>query len=738
MDWRGSWIWAEGHLDTPNFYLYARKEFESTNAGSAQVCVTCSSEYKLYVNGHYVGRGPSPCHPSFQYYDSYDIAHLIRPGKNVIAALCYNYGIDTHSRPKTPGGFLLQAKISNDSDDELFVVTDDSWRVTSGVEWDFNSLRMFWTIGFQEVYDSRKKPVGWNVVGFDDGDWEQAWVEGEVGIDPWNELVPREIPQLKEWEVFPERVLECGHVEQLDDSNADIATRMYGERTKVVAGAIEYPKSLLSASSDLAVVKPGADSFIVLDFGRQVVGFPRIRIRDGGAAVVDMGYSEALDDAGRVFPTRQGILQGDRLVLHGGRRDWDTFGRRAFRYMQLTFRDVTVPIYVESVSLVRIGYPVEEVSSFECSDKELNEIWRTGVYTLSICMQDGFEDCPLREHGQYAGDARVQALMNYYSFFDTALAAKALRQFVQCQREDGLFNALWPSGTNHILPDYNLVWVMMLHDYYLHTGDQVLVKQLYSNLRLLMENWVRSQEGENGLLVWEPDPSAPLHEWWLFIDHADLDKRGEVAAYNAFYYKALRDAAKLASWTDNIDDSVEWSCRAERLLHAFNTRFWSDDQGAYVDRSVGGRLSNVVSVQANVLAMLFGLADVWRSERIRDYLASGKPRVRSAGPYFNFYVLQAMAKAGDARGALDLIRSDWGEMLRRGATTWWETFDSSWTGEAICSESLCHGWSGAPTYFLPAEILGVKPSMPESGVVLVQPRPVGLAWAKGCIRTHRG
>ena len=76
--------------------------------------------------------------------------------------------------------------------------------------------------------------------------------------------------------------------------------------------------------------------------------------------------------------------------------------------------NVESPIYVESISVVETGYPIDEVSSFECSDEQLNRIWRTGVNTLKACMQNVYEDCPLREHGQYVADTRVQVLMNYY------------------------------------------------------------------------------------------------------------------------------------------------------------------------------------------------------------------------------------------------------------------------------------------------------------------------------------
>jgi len=74
-------------------------------------------------------------------------------------------------------------------------------------------------------------------------------------------------------------------------------------------------------------------------------------------------------------------------------------------------------------------------------------------------------------------------------------------------------------------------------------------------------------------------------------------------------------------------------------------------------------------------------------------------------------------------------------MLRLGATTWWESFPAD--EGAISPGSLCYGSSGAPTYFLAAEVLGVKPSTPGGGIV-IQPRVGDLDWASGKVKTISG
>lgn len=628
IEWQAKWIWSRPLIGVPNCYVYARREFEITAAPDAEVYVTCCSEYKLYANGRYIGRGPGLCGT----YDTYDLSHVLRAGKNVVAAICCYRGGDASGgflprciSPDPTGrsisaGFLLQLQINHNGDRQV-IATDETWKVKPADDWDFGSTRMADTLGYQEVYDSRRKPVGWNVVGFDDSDWQHAHVIGEARCEPAEEpehpelvegLIPRQIPPLKEWDIYPRAVLDSGLVTPVDDPSIDIATRMYREKMQPDDSIIRYEKELLRPG-ECAVINSVQDCYVILDFGMEVVGYPVLKIQAGGQAIIDIGYCEALDRNGRVDPTRQGILQADRVVLHGGRQEWQAFGRRAFRYVQLTLRNLDRPIWLESMRVTRVGYPAELISTFSCSDELLNEIWRTGVYTLSLCMQDTYETCPLGGPTQRADHARVEALINYYTFCDFALAAQAVEQFARS-------------------PGADPTWITMLHDYYVHTADIGLVIQLYSRLREAAETTQDSC--------------------------------------------ILGDASKLAAAVSNTQDALTWHERAGK-----------------------------------------GMSPDFRA---------------GAEPYSYLERLRAMAEQGKIGEALDLIRIKWGEMLRRGATTWWERF-----ADSDDEFGLCCGSAGVPTYFLPAEVLGVKPGAPGSGSV-IQPRVGNLRWASGRIKTPAG
>ncbi|MGH7320589.1 MAG: alpha-L-rhamnosidase C-terminal domain-containing protein, partial [Candidatus Rokuibacteriota bacterium] len=122
-----------------------------------------------------------------------------------------------------------------------------------------------------------------------------------------------------------------------------------------------------------------------------------------------------------------------------------------------------------------------------------------------------------------------------------------------------------------------------------------------------------------------------------------------------------------------------------------------------------------------------GVADPERMKRslaaVREPFPSDTVPIGS--PYFYFFYLAALRRAGMHQEALDVTRSIYGRMLDAGATTWWEHL----TGHA----SLSHGWSTAPNFDLSTYVLGVEPTEPGFVAFRVEPQPASLRWARGII-----
>jgi hypothetical protein len=333
-------------------------------------------------------------------------------------------------------------------------------------------------------------------------------------------------------------------------------------------------------------------------------------------------------------------------------------------------------------------------------------------------MADSYMDCPWRERGQWWGDARVEALVNFYTFGDPWLLRSGLRQLT-LDADDGLIPGVSPSDfESRYLPDYALIWVLTLRDYLRYTGDQSLVRELWPALKANLA-WFDRFRDADGLLRDVPG--------WIFIDWADVDKSGSSAALNAFYYGALRAAAEMQAL---IGEPGDYGARASALQSAFPARFWDESRSLFRDADHPGQATFRFSEQTNALAVAMGLTDGERAERVMTALADSTDVTRAGTPYFEHYVLQALRAVGRHTDALGAIRQKWGAMLDGGATTWWET----WRPDG----SLCHAWSAAPTYDLPASVLGIRPARDGWQLARIEPHLGDLSWAEATVPTPRG
>lgn len=385
----------------------------------------------------------------------------------------------------------------------------------------------------------------------------------------------------------------------------------------------------------------------------------------------------------------------------------------------------------------------------------LNKIWETAAYTVQLCMHDAYEDCPAREQRQWFDDSRMEALVNYAAFGDFKLIRKLLLQAAQSQYPDGMIYMYYPggerlrnrTGSNEI--DCGLAWAIQIWDYYLYSGDESAIHKLYPALRRMIA-WYQQFLDENNLL------NNPTE--WVFIDWANLDRRGESTALNGLFVGALQNAARIAKAVGDLQGGERYVALANKVSTAINKRMWDERRGVYVDSVYKDQPSRRVSQHSNGVALLFDIAPPERAARILSaILDEGRLKVNPdvattmpwdiefdeekdiilASPYFMHYVLRGLAHAGAFDRAFPLLRR-WGDMLKKGATSIWETWqgvDSPGHGWGV---SLCHGWSATPTYDLSTEVLGVMPTKPGFEEFRIEPISGHLGWADGVFPSVKG
>lgn len=722
---RAQWIWCAGEDVPQNFYLYCRKRFTlKEKPASATVHVTADSRYKFYVNGAFVGRGPARADQRWETYDTYDIAPHLRPGENVIAAIVHQYGVTTHSYTLGRGGLLLQGDAGGQVLD-----TNRSWKVLPSPAWQRPTPRICPAIMWMEIYDARKEPSGWMKPGFDDSAWSPARELGRPPVSPWKNLLPRDIPFLLEKEILPAAILDQGTVEMIDEKDVVRRAAREPHHPGPTPGLKNVEKLLKNGEGPAVVCTDKADVYATIDFGKEVSGYVRLRLNGVAGGIVDLGYSEVLKDA-RVDIGREGPWGfADRYIMRDGPQEWELFFWKGFRYLQLTLRNCPKPVEVESVSLLFTSYPVQYRGKFECSDARLNRIWDVGRWTLQLCMHDGYEDTPWREQGQWVGDAQVEMMANYMTFGDTALASKCLRQIAEGQSPNGLLPAMYPAATmpsQGEIPTFMCQWVSSLLDHYRYTGERKLVGKLYPNVKRLMKYFDRYLD-DHGLLAGVPG--------FVFLDWtaAPPSQVGvELTGLNCHYYRALVDAAELASIEQDEAKRMEWLGKAQRVKQSLNERFWSEEKGVYLPGLSGGEPLPRFTIHDTVLAIWSGVAPADRTRQGLASLREADPQEFTliGTPYFYWFYLGALRRAGEHRAAAEITREAYGQMLDEGATTWWEHFSG------MASHS--HAWSCPPNFDLPAYVLGVQPTKPGYAEFRVEPHPSGLDWARGTVPTPGG
>ncbi|MCA9923407.1 MAG: hypothetical protein KC421_13595, partial [Anaerolineales bacterium] len=414
------------------------------------------------------------------------------------------------------------------------------------------------------------------------------------------------------------------------------------------------------------------------------------------------------------------------------------------------------------ISVNRVSYPVQANGRFSCSDTQFNRLWQAGADTVHACMHDAYMDCPTREQRQYVADAYVQMLVNFAAFGDTKLAARMLRQAAQSQRPNGLIMPAAPGDFARVssfnIPDFTLYWIMAIEQYVLYSGDTAVLPELYLPVCKAI-TWFEQFLTADGLLANVPH--------WVFVDWAELDKRGQVTALNAQFVAALRAAAALARYSGCADDVERFGETAVRVTKAINTHLWDEARGVYVD----ARHSRRISQQSNAAVIAFGVAPPERWLRILDVIMDAQRLVLTrlgdhdpaatafdeasdvvlAQPFYAHHLHAALRRVWAAKNAIGVealagtfrLKPPLQVYLRRSLRRWEPMpdknnglFRETWqVGETT---SLCHGWSATPTFDLSVAVLGVQPLTPGFDRTRIAPEPLGLAWAKGAFPTPHG
>jgi hypothetical protein len=504
---------------------------------------------------------------------------------------------------------------------------------------------------------------------------------------------------------------------------------------------------------------------------------------------ITMNAFEAINEHGAVLGGGHNVLC---YTCREGRNKYLSHTRRGFRYLLVNIPARDAAITINTLCLLEWRFPAESKTGFECSDAELNDVYKMCIDTAKVCMLDAYVDCPGYEQNIWVGDAGVTALVNLtnmgaYTFdkrFLSLIAGSlddgmskiyrrgnkryAQKRFLPC--------ASFPTYPEGNIPIWSYMWVLSVANHYKYTGNK---EALFELLPAVEETFVRSLKlsDERGLLS--------INGAWNLIEWAnnDVSEYGECVANSMLLSYCFSEFAKIYEDLGMQERAAEYASHGARIKAAVNEYAWSEERGAYIDtvRDAGeyekylayyaeiGKeplsfekymaLSRV-SVQTNTFAVLYGIADGERRKKALEILAeniekgiyiSGTPANRTAGapteeeapdgivhigsPFFMFYALGALFENGYSELALKSIVREWGDMLGAGVNTCTESFNSKTEWK---TRSVAHAWSASPALYMISDVLGVKPVKPGFEGFTVSPCESKLSYAKGSVPTPYG
>lgn len=468
---------------------------------------------------------------------------------------------------------------------------------------------------------------------------------------------------------------------------------------------------------------------ILLDFGKELHGGLlittairstnrplRVRIRFGESV------TEAMSDTSIKSP--ESSATNDHAM-----RDFEInlpwlgsleIGDTGFRFVRIDLLEKDEELPLRSVQAAFKFRDIPYIGSFQSDNERLNRIWEMGAYTVHLNMQNCLWDGIKRDRLVWVGDMHPE-VMTINSVFG---ANEVVYKSLNIARDDTPLPG-WMNG----MCSYSLWWILIQRDLYLYQGNKEYLEEQHTYLAGLLKQVIASIEGnkenlQNGIrfLDW-PTSESPE------VIHAGLQ---------ALMTLALEAGSNLADWLQDGELSKQCKEAVKRLR-----KYIPDHKN---------------SKQAAALLAISGLNKA--KEINRSVVAVDGAKGFST--FYGYYMLEAMALAGDYTGALQIISDYWGGMLDLGATTFWEDlnyndlrnagrideivplgkFDIHSMGGDYCYKglrhSLCHGWASGPTAWLSRHVLGIVPLEAGCKKVKVEPHLGNLQRVEGTFPTPYG
>lgn len=668
------------------------------------VHVSADNRFIFYVNGQRVGDGPARGTLANWRYETFDVAPFLATGTNTLAATVWNFGIYAPVAQITDRtAFLVQGNTNA----EAAANTGPDWMVE--VEQGHGPLprarsafNPYMAAGPGEQIDGGRYDWAWLTADLTSSQWVHAASAIRENPNPSGGRAHSPGVDAGDWCLVPDELPPMEY--QPTDAGATVRADTQELRS--------FPAHPVS-------VEPHQHIHLLLDRKTLTTAYPELTVSGGRDARIRLTYAEALYDAHMQKADRDEV--GNRLAFGiqdlfvpdgGAHRSFQPLWWRTWRYLDFEIETADQPLMLETLRAHFTAFPFEQRAKFQSADPQLAQIWDISWRTARLDAHETYMDTPYYEQLQYVGDTRIQALISYTVAGDDRLAKQAIAAFDESRIPVGITASRSPSNLEQIIPTFSLIYVMMLHDYWMYRPDVQPIESALPGTRSLLA-WFARYQHPDGLLGKLP--------WWSFVDWVPKDRlpsynaAGESCTTTLQYVGALKDAAELEAALGDKALADRYRTQSDRTSRAIYDICWDSARGLLADDP--DRIT--FSQQTNSLGVLYDVVPPADQKNVLAAMLNIQPGtftadMLSSSYYFRFYLARALEHAGLGDEYLGSL-APWRDLLPLHFSTWPEV-----PGD---TRSDSHAWSAHPIFDLLTIVGGIAPASPGFKTVRIAPHP---------------
>jgi alpha-L-rhamnosidase len=607
---------------------YLRREFNvSGGIKRGLAYITAAGCYELRINGKKAGDYElMPTFTDFEKrieYQCYDITDALKEGGNA-AGIIIAEGMQAESLFRVPEPFAICYIRIVSQNNEIF-------EIKSGEEWESLSGPILSATMFRgERYDARLEQGGWDSPGF-----KGKASKVKTFSPPGGLLVPMVLPPMKiTREIKPVSIKE---------------------------------------------VEKGV---FVADYGVNITGVIKLRVRGKAGTEVVIRHAELLYDNGRADQRNLRLDDVyDSYILKGSETPEvhiPGFTYHGFRYAEITgYPGTPAP---DDIILCVIHHDLKEWGKFNCSDDQFNRIHHMMRQTFINNLHSVPTDCCQRNERQgWMGDATCTSEAIMYNWYTHWFYRKWLDDIVDIVNEDGSIDygmaPRWMKG-NYFPWCISIFFIpKYLYCYY---NDEAIIKKIYGTVKKVMANYEKHICG-SGLV----EDTAPFrfYPWDMaYMDWLATDRTMDILVTNGLLCMELAVMAEYAGMMEEEGLKKHYLDVLGKMKKSFHEKFY---EVSCSEGETGGNYGHVFgnSQYGNAMALDLGITppelyDTVLGAFIWDLRESRGSTQLSTGVLSTKYVTGFLEKIG-RNDILDEVFSrkefpGWGFMLSKGATTVWE------------------------------------------------------------------